>query len=174
MAARQLRHATVSAGRFVSNSRLDIVATKALASALFAPMFDSHTTGERSRPNFARYYFLDDASHDFVEDWDRAANTTIALLRTEADRYPNDKALRELVGELSTVSTPWTRRRHCMCSIRADIASEANVCANWAAPPAPPAPSSPRWEPSSRTPRHAWALRSRSFPTPCSRRRALA
>jgi transcriptional regulator with XRE-family HTH domain len=100
---------TLSAA-FVSNGRLDIVATNALARALFAPMFDSRTTNEHSVPNFARYYFLDDTSHDFVEDWDRAANTTVALLRAEAGRYPNDKALRELVGELSTVSTEFRAR----------------------------------------------------------------
>lgn len=100
---------TLSAA-FVSNGRLDIVATNALARALFAPMFDSRTTGERSRPNFARYYFLDDASHDFVDDWDRAAHTTVALLRAEAGRYPHDKALRELVGELSTISTEFRTR----------------------------------------------------------------
>ncbi|WP_329439444.1 helix-turn-helix transcriptional regulator [Streptomyces canus] len=95
---------TLSAA-FVTNGRLDIVATNALARALFGPMFDSSTTDERGRPNFARYYFLDDASHDFVDDWDRAADITVALLRAEAGRYPGDKALRALVGELSTVST---------------------------------------------------------------------
>jgi hypothetical protein len=100
---------TLSAA-FVSNGRLDIVATNALARALFAPMFGSSTSDERGRPNFARYYFLDDASHDFADDWDGAANITVALLRAEAGRYPNDKALRELVGELSTVSTEFRTR----------------------------------------------------------------
>ncbi|GAA3738978.1 transcriptional regulator with XRE-family HTH domain [Spinactinospora alkalitolerans] len=100
---------TLSAA-FVSNGRLDIVATNALARALFAPMFGSGTTDERGRPNFARYYFLDPASHDFVDDWDSAADTTAALLRAEAGRYPNDKALRELVGELSTLSAEFRTR----------------------------------------------------------------
>ncbi|MFB7600302.1 helix-turn-helix transcriptional regulator [Streptomyces sp. NPDC056160] len=95
---------------YVTNGRLDIVAANALARALFAPMFTSHTVDEHGRPNFARYYFLDDASHDFVDDWQGAANTTTALLRAEAGRYPHDKALRELVGELSTVSTEFRTR----------------------------------------------------------------
>jgi transcriptional regulator with XRE-family HTH domain len=100
---------TLSAA-FVNNGRLDMVATNALARALFAPMFGSHTAGERDRPNFARYYFLDDDSHGFVADWDSAANTTAALLRAEAGRYPDDKALRELVGELSTLSAEFRTR----------------------------------------------------------------
>ncbi|MEV7869986.1 helix-turn-helix transcriptional regulator [Streptomyces sp. NPDC088124] len=94
---------TLSAA-FVSDGRLDIVATNALARSLFAPLFDSGTTDERGRPNFARYYFLDDDSHDFMDDWEGAAKITVALLRAEAGRYPGDKALRELIGELSTVS----------------------------------------------------------------------
>ncbi|WP_369170924.1 helix-turn-helix transcriptional regulator [Streptomyces sp. R28] len=100
---------TLSAA-FVVNGRLDIVATNALARALFAPMFHGRTAGEHGRPNFARFYFLDDGSHDFVDDWDGAANITVALLRAEAGRYPNDRALRELVGELSTVSAEFRTR----------------------------------------------------------------
>ncbi|MFJ7146914.1 hypothetical protein ACIQVT_01740 [Streptomyces sp. NPDC100445] len=100
---------TLSAA-YVNNGRLDVVATDALARALVAPMFSSHTVDEHGRPNFARHYFLDDASRDFVDDWDGAANTTAALLRAEAGRYPWDKALRELVGELSTVSAGFRTR----------------------------------------------------------------
>ncbi|MFJ1730406.1 helix-turn-helix domain-containing protein [Streptomyces sp. NPDC088254] len=94
---------TLSAA-FVTNGRLDIMATNALARALFAPVFNSVTVDDRGRPNFARYYFLDPGSRDFVDDWDRAAALTAALLRAEAGRCPNDKGLRELVGELSTLS----------------------------------------------------------------------
>ncbi|MEU6715774.1 helix-turn-helix transcriptional regulator [Nonomuraea sp. NPDC046802] len=100
---------TLSAA-FVTNGRLDIVATNALARALFAPMFESETVGEDGRPNFARYYFLDRGSHHFVAAWDSAAGTTVALLRAEAGRYPQDKALRELIGELSTVSAEFRTR----------------------------------------------------------------
>ncbi|MEU0673827.1 helix-turn-helix transcriptional regulator [Streptomyces sp. NPDC006172] len=94
---------TLSAA-LVTNGRLDIVATNALARALFAPVFDSATVDDRSRPNFARFYFLEPGSRDFVDDWDRAAALTAALLRAEAGRSPNDRGLRELVGELSTLS----------------------------------------------------------------------
>lgn len=40
----------------------------------------------------------------FFADYDRIANNAAAMLRLEAGRNPNDKALIELVGELSTRS----------------------------------------------------------------------
>ncbi|GAA2279699.1 hypothetical protein GCM10010234_15520 [Streptomyces hawaiiensis] len=87
-----------------------MVATNALARALFAPLYDSEVTVERGRPNFARYYFLEPGSQDFVDDWDAGARITVALLRAEAGRYPHDRALRELVGELCTVSDEFRTR----------------------------------------------------------------
>jgi transcriptional regulator with XRE-family HTH domain len=94
---------TMSAA-FVRNGRLDVVATNPLARALHAPMFDSPTTDKRGRANFARYHFLDAGSQDFFVDWDAGAAATVALLRAEAGREPHDRALRELIGELSTLS----------------------------------------------------------------------
>ncbi|MFC9131115.1 helix-turn-helix transcriptional regulator [Streptomyces sp. NPDC057099] len=89
---------------FVRNGRLDVIATNPLARALHAPMFDSPTADPRGRANFARYHFLDRGSRDFFVDWESGAATTVALLRAEAGREPHDRALRELIGELSTVS----------------------------------------------------------------------
>ncbi|MGW1514318.1 helix-turn-helix domain-containing protein [Streptomyces sp. NPDC002394] len=100
---------TLSAA-FVTNGRLDIVAANALARAVLSPMFDSDTVDDRGRPNCARYFFLDPGARDFVADWDQAVTLTAALLRAEAGRYPHDKALRELVGELSTLSTEFRTR----------------------------------------------------------------
>ena len=39
-----------------------------------------------------------------------AADTCVAILRTEAGRDPHDKALHDLVGELSTRSSDFRRR----------------------------------------------------------------
>ncbi|MBT2412984.1 helix-turn-helix domain-containing protein [Streptomyces sp. ISL-12] len=89
---------------FVRTGRLDIVASNALCRALYSPMFDSATTGERGCPNFPRYFFLDPGSRDFFVDWEEGARATVAVLRAEAGREPHDRALRELVGELSTLS----------------------------------------------------------------------
>jgi transcriptional regulator with XRE-family HTH domain len=94
---------TLSAA-FVRNGRMDVVATNPLARALHAPMFDSDTTDRHGRANIARYHFLDPGARHFFVDWNAAASATVALLRAEAGREPHDRALRELVGELSTLS----------------------------------------------------------------------
>jgi transcriptional regulator with XRE-family HTH domain len=85
---------------FVANGRLDIVAANGLGRALHDPLFDN----PRGTANFARFQFLDPRAQDFYPDWNGAADVTVALLRTEAGRRPHDAELRELVGELSTVS----------------------------------------------------------------------
>ncbi|MFC7016020.1 helix-turn-helix transcriptional regulator [Streptomyces viridiviolaceus] len=94
---------TMSAA-FVRNGHLDVVATNPLARALHAPMFGSATTDRRGRANFARYHFLDAGSQDFFVDWDAGAAATVALLPAEVGREPADRALRALIGELSTLS----------------------------------------------------------------------
>lgn len=92
------------ASAFVRNGRLDVVASNTLARAVHAPLFDSDTAGKHGRPNIARYIFLDPGSREFFVDWEHATVSTAALLRAEAGREPHDRALRELVGELSTLS----------------------------------------------------------------------
>jgi transcriptional regulator with XRE-family HTH domain len=88
---------------FLRNGRLDAVASNALGRALHSPMFFS-PTAINQRPNFARYHFLDSSSRDFFVDWEGGAAATVALLRAEAGREPGDRGLRELIGELSTLS----------------------------------------------------------------------
>lgn len=88
---------------FLRNGRLDVLASNPLGRALHAPMFDSPTT-IGGRPNFARYHFLDPTSRDFFIDWEGGAAATVALLRAEAGRERNDRALQELIGELSSHS----------------------------------------------------------------------
>ncbi|MFI7445005.1 hypothetical protein ACIBP5_33975 [Nonomuraea indica] len=99
---------TMSAA-FVRNGCQDIVADNALPRTLHAPVFDSPTTAQHGRADIARYLFLDPGSQRFFVDWDAAAVATAvataALLRAEAGREPHDRALRDLVGELSTLST---------------------------------------------------------------------
>ena len=91
---------------FVANRRLDIVATNTLGRALHAPLFDN----PRGAASFAPFQFLDPRALDYYPDWAGAANITVALLRAEAGRRPNDAQLRELVGELSTVSEQFRTR----------------------------------------------------------------
>ena len=85
---------------FVQNGRLDVLAANPLGRALYAPVF-----ADPARPaNLARFNFLNPRARDFWGDWERAADDTVAMLRTEAGRDPYDKALTDLVGELSTRS----------------------------------------------------------------------
>jgi transcriptional regulator with XRE-family HTH domain len=85
---------------YVRNGRLDVLAANQLGRAVFAPLFDTAA----ATPNMARFIFLDPAAQDFYVDWERIAGDTVALLRGEAGRDPYDRALTDLIGELSTRS----------------------------------------------------------------------
>jgi transcriptional regulator with XRE-family HTH domain len=94
----------------VNNARLDVVAANPLARALFVPVFADPARPAGQPVNHARFTFLDPHAHDFWIDWERAADDSVATLRTEAGRDPYDKALTDLVGELSTRSDPFRTR----------------------------------------------------------------
>ena len=94
------------AAAFVVNGRRDILAINTLGRALYSPMF----ADDRRPANIARYTFLDTGAPDFLPDWDGAANVTVALLRTEAGRDPHNKDLRDIIGELSTLSDEFRAR----------------------------------------------------------------
>ena len=89
----------------VTNSRLDVLATNALGRVFYKPIIGD---GGRT-PNLARFQFLDPAAHDFYPDWDRFAHMCVANMRTQAGRDPHDRALQDLVGELSTQSETFRR-----------------------------------------------------------------
>jgi transcriptional regulator with XRE-family HTH domain len=96
----RLLDAMTMAPAYVRNGRLDILAANRLGRAVFAPVFDSP-----AKPaNIARFLFLDPVAPDFYHDWDRHSSDTVALLRAEAGRSPTDRALSDLIGELSTRS----------------------------------------------------------------------
>jgi transcriptional regulator with XRE-family HTH domain len=85
---------------YVRNARMDILAANRLGRALYSPIL----TSPAQPANHARFLFLDPAAAQFYIDWERQAQDTVALLRTEAGRTPHDKALSGLIGELSTRS----------------------------------------------------------------------
>jgi transcriptional regulator with XRE-family HTH domain len=97
---RQMIDAMKGIAVLVQNGRGDIVAANALGEALYSEMFDQ----SQRLPNFGRFVFLDPRSQEFYLNWDEAAQQTVALLRSEAGRTPNDRSLSNLVGELSTRS----------------------------------------------------------------------
>jgi hypothetical protein len=77
-----------------------VLAANPLAQALYAPVY-----ADPARPaNLARFNFFNPHARTFWSDWARAADDTVAMLRTEAGRDPHDRALSDLVGELSTRS----------------------------------------------------------------------
>ena len=90
----------------VGNNRSDLLATNLLGRALYADLYND----PNGAPNFARFTFLDSAAHRFYPDWELAADTTVANLRTAAGQDPHNKSLHDLVGELSTRSDEFRSR----------------------------------------------------------------
>jgi len=100
-----------TAPALVRNGRMDLLATNHLGRAMHEAVYTAASSLTTDAPNFARFTFLDlDAAHDFYPDWDGAADICVSILHTEAGRDPHDKALHDLVGELSTRSPEFRRR----------------------------------------------------------------
>jgi transcriptional regulator with XRE-family HTH domain len=84
-----LLDAITGALALVQNGRLDILPANPLGRALYSEMYVDPV-----RPvNHARFVFLDPRAHDFYRAWERAANDTVAILRSEAGRDPYDRGL---------------------------------------------------------------------------------
>ncbi|MFE0027666.1 helix-turn-helix transcriptional regulator [Amycolatopsis sp. NPDC059021] len=77
---------------FVLDRTLDVLATNALADALFSPF--------RVADNLARMTFLDPAGRHFYAQWNRTAQATVANLRMAEGFAPGDPGLLRLVAEL--------------------------------------------------------------------------
>ncbi|NHU86242.1 helix-turn-helix domain-containing protein [Kocuria sp. JC486] len=101
-----LLDAVTAAPAHITNRAMDMVAANALGWAMH-PDLDERTG---TPPNFSRYVFLDPRAHNFFADWERAADTNVAMLRREAGRNPYDKRLTDLVGELSVRSQEFRDR----------------------------------------------------------------
>jgi transcriptional regulator with XRE-family HTH domain len=90
---------------FVMGRRTDVLASNRLARAVLTD-FDALPAPRR---NLARYYLLDPQARERVGDWERIAAETAAMLRLEAGRYPDDRQLADLVGELTVQSPEFSR-----------------------------------------------------------------
>jgi transcriptional regulator with XRE-family HTH domain len=82
----------------VQGRRGDILAWNPLAAAL---VIDFSRIPEKHR-NYPRIQFTEPAMRTLYADWDTSAQISVAQLRMEAAKYPEDPRLIELVGELST------------------------------------------------------------------------
>jgi transcriptional regulator with XRE-family HTH domain len=98
--------AITGAAAYAGNDRLDILAANHLARALFSEVYDSPSRP----PNHARFVFLDPRAEGFYDDWERAANETVAILRSAAGRDPHDRDLADLVSELESQSEAFRTR----------------------------------------------------------------
>jgi transcriptional regulator with XRE-family HTH domain len=98
--------AMTSAPAFVRNRRMDILAANRLGRTFYSQHFDS----PHVPVNSARFIFLDSRAADFYVDWEQVATDAVAVLRTEAGRNPYDRAVSDLVGELSTRSETFRTR----------------------------------------------------------------
>jgi len=97
---RRILDSMTTTAAYVRNTRMDILAANRLGAALFAPVLASPA----QPANSARFLFLDPAAPAFYAEWERQAQDVVAVLRAEAGRSPHDRALSNLVGELSTRS----------------------------------------------------------------------
>jgi transcriptional regulator with XRE-family HTH domain len=105
-AVQHVLDAITGAPAYVRNDRMDLLAGNRVGLALLAPIMDS----PHGPPNSARFMFLDPRSADYYVDWEKSANDSVAILRGAAGRNPYDKALTDLIGELSTRSEEFRRR----------------------------------------------------------------
>ncbi|OHV73017.1 helix-turn-helix transcriptional regulator [Pseudofrankia sp. BMG5.36] len=96
---------------FVLGRRTDVLASNRLARAVLTD-FDALPARQR---NLARYYLLDPQARERTGEWERIAAETVAMLRLEAGRYPQDRQLADLVGDLTLRSpefTTWWNDHH--------------------------------------------------------------
>ncbi|WCB94978.1 hypothetical protein DSM104299_03718 [Baekduia alba] len=89
----------------VLGRRTEVLAWNPLAHRLLAGHYDG-AAPERpaDRPNLTRMLFLDPHTRELYRDWESEAARAIASLRLVAGRFPDDRPLEELVGELSVKS----------------------------------------------------------------------
>lgn len=118
---RQLLDAMTEVPAVLLGRRYDVLAWNRLGHALFAGhlAFDA-PQDPAERPNLARLLFLDPHTRELYRDWNDEAALLVASLRFIAARYPDDRALAELVGELS-VKNPefaalWAKHTVRLCS----------------------------------------------------------
>ncbi len=103
----QVLDVITEAPAWIRNGRHDVLAMNQLARALYSPVL----ADPRRPANTARFVYLEpEAAEEFFVDYDQIARDAAAMLRLEAGRNPHDRALIELVGELSTRSELFRQR----------------------------------------------------------------
>ncbi|MFD8914257.1 helix-turn-helix domain-containing protein [Streptomyces sp. NPDC059575] len=89
--------------------RNDVLAWNALGHALLAPHLPVRAPElPADRPNLTRMLFLDPDYRGLYRDWPSEAVLAVASLRQVAARHPADRALTDLVGQLTIHSDDFT------------------------------------------------------------------
>ncbi|RXS72038.1 transcriptional regulator [Streptomyces sp. TM32] len=101
----QLLDAMETVPAYLLGRRMDVLGWNRMARAL---LFDFAARDPRER-NMARLVFLEPSSRDLFAEWENKARETVGYLRTDVGRWPDDRALTELVGELSMKSEDFSR-----------------------------------------------------------------
>ena len=102
---RRLLDTLIDVPALVMGQRMDILAFNRAACSLLG----DYTALTPAQRNVARITFLDPASRDLYADWVACARENVAYLHLEAGRRPGDRALAQLVGELSMESADFRR-----------------------------------------------------------------
>ncbi|WP_104081698.1 helix-turn-helix transcriptional regulator [Cryobacterium sp. Y11] len=101
---------------FVLGVGMDVLAMNDLAKLLLKDF----TPGVGLGRSMARWTFLDPAARTLYLDWDIVACDVAAMLRHDARSHPNDRALNELIGELTVKSDEfrawWSQHRVWECT----------------------------------------------------------
>jgi transcriptional regulator with XRE-family HTH domain len=90
---------------FVLGRRMDLLAANRMARALICD-FNLLPAAQRNK---IRFMFLDPRARDLYVQWAKVAAETVAVLRVEAGRHPDDPRLAALVEELSVKSEEFRR-----------------------------------------------------------------
>ena len=101
---------------FVLGVGMDVLAMNDLAKLLLKDF----TQGSGLGRSLARWTFLDPAARTLYLDWEIVACDVAAMLRHDARSHPNDRALNELIGELTVKSDEfrawWSQHRVWECT----------------------------------------------------------
>lgn len=97
---RQLIESWADQPALLVGRRREVLAANALARSL---IFDFRTLPQAER-NYIRWVLLHPDARTLYRDWAEVASTMVAVLRMEAGRFPNDRGISDLVGELAVKS----------------------------------------------------------------------
>lgn len=88
----------------VIDSRGDVHAMNRLGRALLVGLEPLPSAGTTSTAGHPRWLFLRPETRDLLTDWEMNARVSVGVLRETAGRYPRDRRLHALIGELSVAS----------------------------------------------------------------------